>query len=70
MAFQGYGAPPEWYPIAAAAEAWGALPWILEAEAPALWVDRFVAVKNAEAQAAKPKRKLGGNSGGKVTELV
>lgn len=70
MAFHGHGAPPEWYVLAAAAEAWGVPPWELEETAPALWLDRFAAVKGAEAQAANPK-KLGVSGGsGKVTRLI
>ena len=56
----GVGAPPEWYGIEAAAEAWGIPPWVVEDTAPALWVDRFVAMANAKAAAQKqPKPKAG-----------
>ena len=32
---------PEWALILMAAEAWGLPPWVVEAEAPALWLDRL-----------------------------
>ena len=51
----GHGAPPEWYVIELAAEAWGCTPWALEEEAPALWIDRFVATANAKARVPKPQ---------------
>jgi hypothetical protein len=49
----GHGTPPEWYTILAAAEAWGRAPWEIEADAPAIWMDRFVALGNAKAKASK-----------------
>jgi hypothetical protein len=59
LAVKGHGEPPAWYTLAAAAEAWGAPPWELEEHAPAIWLDRFVALRNAEADASKPKSKAG-----------
>lgn len=67
LAFGGHGEPPEWYTLAAAAEAWGVRPWELEEDAPALWLDRFVALRNAEAEANKPRTRP---NGGKVTRLL
>ena len=39
-------APPGWYTVLAAAEAWGVPPWVIEEEASAQWIDRFVALLN------------------------
>lgn len=32
---------PEWALILAAAEAWALPPWVIEQEAPAMWLDRL-----------------------------
>ena len=70
MAFQGHGSPPEWYVLEVAAEAWGVPPWVLEESAPALWLDKFAAVKGAEAQASNPKKLSVGQGSGNRTRLA
>jgi hypothetical protein len=67
LALSGHGAPPEWYGVLQMAEAWGVAPWTIEAEAPALWADRFTALHNAKAKAAKPKAQP---SSGKGKRLI
>lgn len=39
---------PEWALILAASEAWGLPPWVIEQEAPALWLDRLEALLAAK----------------------
>ena len=57
--------PPPWYSTLAAAEAWGVTPWQVEEEAPAVWVDRFVAVANERAaeQERNSKKSAKGGTG-------
>jgi hypothetical protein len=57
--------PPDWFTTLAAAETWGMPPWLVESEAPAEWMDRFVAVANERAEAQKRKSKAKGSTGGR-----
>lgn len=59
--------PPDWYTVLLAAEAWGAPPWEIEEAASALWIDRFAAVRNAEASASAKPQHIAGS--GHVTRL-
>ena len=47
----------------AAAEAWGAPPWMIEAGASAVWMDRFVAVTNERAGIREREDKRARNAG-------
>ena len=66
MYYAGHGQPPEWTPALEAAKAWGVPPWTINDDAPALWMDRFVADRNAEAAAQNPKKlPVGGDGKGR-----
>lgn len=56
-------------PLEIAAE-WGLPPWQIEAEAPAVWVDRWVALRVARNEKAKRDSKRGGGRQAKGKRLV
>jgi len=51
------------------AEAYGIPPWRVEAEASALWFDRFLLLANARAERDNPQ-KLVGQGAGKVSRRL
>lgn len=52
------------------AKDYGSKPWELESNAPALWVDRWLAVNAAEAAEAKKLRKRAGRGSSKGRRLL
>ncbi len=52
----------------ALAKEWGVTPWALEADAPAVWVDRWLAVTNMQAEKVERDRKHA--QGGKGRRLI
>jgi hypothetical protein len=47
---------PWWVPLLEVAEKWHAPPWVIEEDAPQVWMDRWRAWRD-EQIAAQPKRK-------------
>ena len=70
MALHGRGAPPDWYWPLVMAEAWGAPPWQVEAEASAVWADRFALLNNARAERDNPKKLSGAGTGTTSRRLI
>ena len=62
--------PPVWFTIYVAAETWATPPWVLEEEAPAVWMDRFVAVANERAEERKRHEKHKGGGKGSGRRLI
>jgi len=56
---------PDWAEALEMASEWGIPPWDIEAQVPALWRDRWVAMRNAQYEKQKRDNPKPGATGGR-----